>query len=144
MWKKIIISIVLFTAIFTTVAFIYAGKQNSGSKETSTFSSGEITMSYPKPDSKISNPLNVEGKSPGSWYFEASFPIKITDANGNVLGQGLAEAQSDWMTTSSVPFKTSIIFSAPKTSQGFLVLSKDNPSGLPQNSAEVKFQINFQ
>ncbi len=87
--------------------------------------------------------FTVSGRAPGPWYFEASFPIKVVDANNNFIGQGLAQAQSDWMTVSDVPFSATVTvtgYSGPAT----LVLLKDNPSGMPENDDSVSIPIVIQ
>ena len=90
---------------------------------------------------KISNPFIAEGEAKGTWFFEASFPIKITDEQGNVLGASFVQAQSDWMTENFVPFRGEISFVSPIAQKGYLVLSKDNPSGLPENDKEIKIPV---
>jgi hypothetical protein len=96
-----------------------------------------------QPNSIVKSPLTVTGEARGNWYFEASFPIKILDAAGKVLGQAPAQAQGEWMTTNFVPFKALIAFATSTTDTGTLVIEKDNPSGLPQNAAEVRIPIRF-
>ena len=91
----------------------------------------------------VKSPLTVSGEARGNWYFEASFPVKILDANGNQLGIIPAQAQSEWMTTDFVPFSTSLVFSTSTTDTGTLVLEKDNPSGLPEHADEVRIPIRF-
>lgn len=91
-----------------------------------------------KPGDTVGTPLIVTG-SARTWYFEASFPIKLLDASGNVLAAVPAQAQADWMTTDWVPFKATLNFISPKDQNGTLVLMKDNPSGLPQY--DEKFEI---
>jgi hypothetical protein len=90
---------------------------------------------------KILSPLLVEGEAKGTWFFEASFPIKIIDEQGNVLGASFVQAQSDWMTENFVPFKGEISFVSQTAQKGFLVLAKDNPSGLPENDKEIKIPV---
>ena len=91
----------------------------------------------------VANPLEVSGEARGNWYFEASFPVKIYDDNGTLLGSIPAEAQSDWMTENFVPFNTLLIFTDSTTESGTLVLEKDNPSGLPQNAGQIKIPVRF-
>src|SRR5690606_22506193 len=92
----------------------------------------------------VSSPLNVAGVARGNWYFEASFPIEVVDANGKRLGLGIAEAQGDWMTEDFVPFESVIEFSAvPTTQTGKVILHKDNPSGLPEHDARVEIPVRF-
>ncbi len=91
----------------------------------------------------VESPLEIEGEARGSWFFEASFPVKIFDENNNLLGSTAAQAQGEWMTGNFVPFKAELQFSTPTTKKGTLVLEKDNPSGLPANADEFAIPITF-
>lgn len=89
----------------------------------------EIEVDSPLLGAAVSSPLVVRGRAYGSWYFEASFPIKIVDDQGNVLAAVAASAQGDWMTEKLVPFEATLNFVLPAGANGKLILSKDNPSG---------------
>jgi hypothetical protein len=102
-----------------------------------------IRVDAPKANEVVKSPLTVVGSARGTWYFEASFPIRVEDANGKVLGQTPAQAQGDWMTTSFVPFAATLTTASSTTATGYLVLEKDNPSGLPENAAELRIPIRF-
>lgn len=102
-----------------------------------------IIASSPMPGDTVTSPLTLSGEARGTWYFEASFPVEVQDADGNVIGSGHAEAQGDWMTTSFVPFTATVSFTTPATETGTLVLRKDNPSGLPANDDELTIPIVF-
>ena len=103
-----------------------------------------IELDRPRPNELIKSPLVIEGRARGNWYFEASFPVKIIDGNGNVLATAPAQAQGEWMTTEFVPFRVEISFPEPATEKGMLVLEKDNPSGLPGNADELRIPIRFE
>lgn len=105
--------------------------------------SGLIKLDEPKSDQSVKSPLIVTGQARGNWYFEASFPVKILDANGVELGVVPAQAQGEWMTENFVPFKAVLNFKKPTTPTGVLVLMKDNPSGLAQNDAELRIPVEF-
>ena len=45
------------------------------------------------------------------------------------------------MTTDFVPFEASLEFTNSKEQAGILVLEKDNPSGLPEYSDEIRVQL---
>lgn len=94
---------------------------------------------------QIASPLVVTGKARGTWYFEATFPIEVQDASGNVIGQGYAQAQGEWMTNDFVPFQSITLTFAPQPagSSGTLVLRKDNPSALPENDDSLIIPIVF-
>ncbi|OHA92012.1 MAG: hypothetical protein A2944_01785 [Candidatus Zambryskibacteria bacterium RIFCSPLOWO2_01_FULL_52_12] len=102
-----------------------------------------VRVNSPSRNESISSPITVTGEARGNWYFEASFPIKVIDADGKILGQHYAQAQGDWMTTDFVPFTSTITFSPGTASTGFIVLEKDNPSGLAENAAEVRIPVRF-
>jgi len=102
-----------------------------------------VRITAPKPNSLISSPVTVTGEARGTWFFEASFPIEITDANGKVIGNGFAQAQGEWMTEDFVPFVATITFDDPTTETGGIVLKKDNPSGLPEYDQSLRLPIIF-
>ena len=91
----------------------------------------------------IQSPLTVTGKARGTWYFEASFPIELRDGNDVLLAQTPAQAQGDWMTINSVPFSATLTFTTPTTTQGTLILRKDNPSGEPQDDDQLVIPVTF-
>jgi len=102
-----------------------------------------IQVESPGANEVISSPLIVKGKARGFWFFEASFPVKLYDDNGFLLGLRPAQAQGDWMTENFVPFSVTFPFAVPSTPKGKLVLEKDNPSGLPENSDELIVPLYF-
>ncbi len=95
-------------------------------------------------EEKVSSPLILEGEARGSWFFEASFPIKIFDENGTELGVVSAQTQGEWMTTEFVPFVAMLSFSTSTTQTGRLILYKDNPSGLGQHDDSMEIPITFE
>jgi hypothetical protein len=107
-------------------------------------SSTLIVAESPLPNTAITSPVSITGKARGTWYFEATFPIEIIDAKDNVVGQGAAQAQGDWMTQDFVPFTASITFTKqPTGSVGTIVLKKDNPSGNPANDRQITIPVTF-
>jgi len=103
-----------------------------------------IQTANPMPNQKITSPLVVTGQAVGGWYFEASFPVKLFDSNNNLLAESVAAAQSDWMTTSFVPFIATFNFATqPANSVGTLILYKDNPSGDPANDDQLTIPVTF-
>lgn len=102
-----------------------------------------IQVTAPIQNSLVTSPLQITGQARGNWYFEASFPIRLEDANGVVLGRTTGQAQADWMTTNFVPFSATLTFTTPTTTTGWLFLEKDNPSGLPANAAQIQIPVTF-
>ncbi len=105
-------------------------------------SSTDIKIYNISTNQTITSPLTIEGEA-RLWYFEASFPVELVDANGKRLAIGPATAQGDWMTTSFVPFKITLTYPAPSTPTGTLIFRNDNPSGLPENEKSFRVPVRF-
>lgn len=103
-----------------------------------------IKVTNLKAGDKIKNPLLIEGEARGNWYFEGTFTVKLVDAEERDWAIGSAQAQGDWTTTDFVPFKGTLEFTKPLTQTGKVVLKKDNPSGLPENDAQVEIPVGFE
>lgn len=102
-----------------------------------------IRVTSMKNNQVVDGSFTVTGEARGQWYFEGSFPVRIEDANGKVLGRVVAKAKGEWTTTEYVPFEVFVIFDKYQTSTGFIIFEKDNPSGLPENANELRVPIQF-
>ena len=102
-----------------------------------------IQVDTPFGGQSIGSPVKISGKARGSWYFEASFPIRLVDGEGNTIATAIAQAQGNWMTSDFVPFSANLTFGVPQTKTGTLVLLKDNPSGRPESADELRAPIVF-
>lgn len=102
-----------------------------------------VIVDTPQPNDLVTSPLVVQGRAVGSWYFEANLPVTLKDTNGNVLAQKGFQAIGDWMTPNYVDFDDTLTFTTPATQYGVLIISKDNPSGLPQNDASFAVPVRF-
>jgi hypothetical protein len=107
-------------------------------------SANDVVVTNPTPGAVTGKEVMVMGKARGPWYFEASFPVQILDANGKVLASGPAKAEGDWMTTEFVPFKITLTVPTSYIGPATLVLHKDNPSGLPEKEASVSFPFTIE
>jgi hypothetical protein len=104
----------------------------------------------PKIDEEIACPtegkdiicsIKISGEARGTWFFEASAPVKILDATDKELATGYVTAKGDWMTEDFIPFVGEIIFKKPNDSKVVLVLQNDNPSGNIENQLEIKIPL---
>jgi hypothetical protein len=143
--QSLIIAAIFFALGFGIAYFQMGGefKMPAGSNQNGNQDSTQVVLSTPQPGDTIASPVTVSGQALGTWFFEASFPIKVTDNSGNQLGIGIATAQADWMTTGFVPFTANIVFNPGANTQGKLVLMKDNPSGLPANDDSIEIPVQF-
>ncbi|MEK7520133.1 MAG: Gmad2 immunoglobulin-like domain-containing protein [Patescibacteria group bacterium] len=104
-----------------------------------------IELFTPAPLSVVASPLAVAGKARGIWYFEASFPLILTDWDGRIIAESHAAAQDEWMTENFVPFTGTLTFEKPLYgTKGTLILKKDNPSGLPEHDAALEIPVLFE
>lgn len=109
-----------------------------------------ITLSNPAANGVVSSPLVVEGMARGTWFFEASFPIQLTNWDGLIIAEGVATASGDWMTEEFVPFTATLTFTNPYPvgaedfmKKGTLILKKDNPSGMPEKDDALEIPVRF-
>lgn len=126
----------------TEQKFILEGEKATSTAEISGVNNKLALITEPQPNSIISSPLIVKGEAPGPWFFEASFPVKLIDNSGNIIVTEPATAQSDPLTENFVPYETLLEFNTTATS-GYLILTNDNPSGLPENELSVKIPVLF-
>ena len=104
-----------------------------------------IQLNSVHPGNVIASPLVITGRARGTWYFEASFPIRLKDQNGNEIAVVPAQAQSEWMTTEFVPFSVTLTFTQPPTgTRGTLIFQKDNPSDRRELDDSLEFPVIFQ
>ncbi len=108
-----------------------------------------ITVQNPQPNQVIASPLEIRGEARGTWFFEASFPIVLTDWDGKIIAEGIAQAQDEWMTEEFVAFRATLTFENPSwdadfSKRGALILQKDNPSGLPENDDALEIPVRFE
>lgn len=103
-----------------------------------------IQVTTPVPGAMVPGTFTVTGKAVGGWYFEASFPYEVQNANGVKIAEGPVQAQGEWMTPEFVPFTFQIKLPASYKGKATLILHNDNPSGLPENAASVSIPITIQ
>lgn len=99
-----------------------------------------INITSPAPGARVTSPLRVEGTAPGDWFFEAVFPVQLRSADGQVLAEAPAQAQSDWMTEAPVPFVAELRFEITAETQATLVLQEDMP-GEEQAPREILLPV---
>lgn len=100
----------------------------------------EIEVSSPQPGAAVTSPIRVAGVAPGTWYFEAVFDAQLVGADGQVLAQAPARAQSDWMTTGPVPFVAELTFETRTQTPATIVLTEDQ-SGEKPNPRQVRIPV---
>ena len=103
-----------------------------------------IRLETPRPNQTVTSPLVIKGEARGYWFFEASFPVFLTNWDGLIIAQGIATAKSEWMTEDFVPFEATLNFTVDPnvySNRGTLILQKDNPSGLPEHDDALEIPV---
>ncbi|WP_395644647.1 Gmad2 immunoglobulin-like domain-containing protein [Terricaulis sp.] len=78
---------------------------------------------------RLTSPATLTGIAPKDWYFEAQFPVMLVGADGRVIAEGPARAQSDWTAPNNDPirFQSELTFSVAHDTPATLVLQEDMP-----------------
>jgi hypothetical protein len=104
----------------------------------------QLLLISPVSGETITSPLTITGEAPGYWFFEATFPVILTNWDGLIIAEGYAEATEDWMTEEDVSFTAELEFETPEYGEnGFLILRRANASGLPEHDDAVEIQVLF-
>ena len=150
-----------FTVMVLLVIFFFAGilftrseeeARNEGTRGTTVDAGSDTTVGVrlftPGENALVGSPVHLAGEARGKWYFEASFPIRIYDADGVLLAEGTAQTapQSGAVAVETfVPFTATLFFSASTTADtGTIVLANDNPSGDPAKAESLIVPIRLQ
>lgn len=145
--------ILALIAVAAVAVYVYRSGTQSGDPIVSVaptpLADDTIVLYEPLPGQQgITSPLKVRGKARGAWFFEAVFPVTLTDWDGRVIANTQAQATTNWMTTDFVEFEATLTFEKPAgpgsgANRGFLTLKKDNPSGLPEHDDHREVMIFF-
>lgn len=103
-----------------------------------------IVIETPKPYQKVQNPIYIKGKAKGNFFFEATFPVRIEDENGNIVKNSYIMTKENWMSEDFVSFETKLYIDELKIKRGFIIFEKANPSGLKENKFEIKIPVYFE
>lgn len=102
----------------------------------------ELSILTPLPESVIECPFSVVGIVPANWAFEGQLPISLINSAGVIVDKAPAMIRGDW-TSGDMGLLTAAL-TCPDggcTGNATIVLSMENPSGIPENgdSAQIPF-----
>ena len=101
-----------------------------------------IEVSSPTIGQQISSPVTISGQARGFWFFEATFPVEVRNAQGETIAEFYAEAQTEWMTEDFVPFSVELTFpDQPAGSEGTVVLRSPMLQGFLSATRSSSFQL---
>ena len=104
-----------------------------------------VSVTLPRPGERVTFPILVRGEARGTWFFEATAPMDLVNQSGRIVGGGFVTAEGEWMTEDFVPFSGLLRLTDEEnlSDRGYLILRKDNPSGLPQYDASIEIPVKF-
>ena len=122
-----------------------AGTVTNPNPDDTKLTDGSIVVELPKANSTTTSPLTLTGRARGNWFFEATAPVRVIDANGKTLGQSTIRAIGDWQTTNYVPFTGTVSYTLPSgtSTEGYVLFMNDNPSGDPSRGVSYKVPVHF-
>lgn len=85
-----------------------------------------VVMTFPEKGDSIESPVKISGRVSGRWFFDGTLIGRITDTDGNILGQGPLIAEDDWTTEKNVNFEGIIPFSTSKSKGGYVIVGTDD------------------
>jgi hypothetical protein len=165
--KRVLFIAILFFALGVFALSAFWPSIFSRAQRHPNISSTEVPLTYkdlvkvfsPKAGKAVKSPLIVRGEARGNWFFEATFPVVLTDWDGKIIAEHYASAKLDpndpnstWMTPDFVPFEAKLEFQSPVfpgadenhfSRRGYLILKKDNPSGLLDYDDAFEIPIRF-
>ena len=100
----------------------------------------ELVLFEPQDGDTVGCPLRVQGRALGSWFFEATFPVRLVDAEGQTIFQAPLMTSENWMTEDYIGFEASFYYQTTAT-EGTLILENANASGLPENAKQVSLDV---
>ena len=66
----------------------------------------DIKLTTPQHRDIVTSPITIRGEARGTWFFEGSFPIVLTDSQGNIISQSIATTtEPEWITEEFIPFE---------------------------------------
>ena len=74
----------------------------------------KIAIDEPRPNARVTSPLWIRGEAVGNWFFEADFPVRLEDEEGNLISEGFAATEDDWMTEDFVSYSVKLEFDDPE------------------------------
>jgi hypothetical protein len=98
------------------------------------------TVATPLAGERAVSPLVATGIAPGDWYFEAVFAASLVGADGKVIAEAPARAQTDWTAPGPKVFVAELPFTVTADTPATLILQEDMP---PEDAPprEVRIQV---
>lgn len=95
----------------------------------------------PASGAAVLSPVLVEGVAPQDWYFEAIFDAQLLDANGEIIAEAPATAQTDWTVPGNIPFRAELEYTSVAEQRGTIVLIADSTGEPAPPRREIRIPV---
>ena len=107
--------------------------------------SDRIVVETPLPGATVRAPLAVSGRARGAWFFEGELRLRLLDDSGDVVADGFATAEGEWMKDGFVPFRGTLAFARPAgPGRGVLTVMRNNVSDDPTLDEALEIPVVFE
>ena len=120
---------------------------NTANKKTDAdprFKDETLILDMPLPNQTLGTRVEIKGQLRGTWFYNGSVPIRLENADGVVVADGLAQADGSWASDTPVPFTAFLSFIYPQNAKrgpGKLVIIKNNTTGDPTQNEQREIPI---
>lgn len=107
-------------------------------------STAALVLETPQEGAAARSPLVVSGEAPSDWFFEEQFPTLLMDANGRVLAEAPAMAQTPVSENigGMIRFRAQLVFVVTQDTPVTLVLQEDMPQeGAPARETRLALTL---
>lgn len=101
----------------------------------------QAVISAPASGARVGSPVRAEGVAPQDWYFEAIFDAQLLDANGEIIAEAPATAQTDWTVPGDIPFLAELEYTSVVEQSGTIVLIADSTGEPAPPRREVRIPV---
>lgn len=110
-------------------------------KALSTVESYSFELIQPERGTTVARPVFVKGRARGTWFSGGSFPVKVMNDNGKLIGEGRAKATGSTAGENFVYFSGYIPSSLPANGRAVLVFAAADPERLPELERELRVRV---
>jgi len=98
---------------------------------------GQLAVTSPRTQAKVSSPLVVEGFVQNDWMFEGVFPVTL-EVDGAAIAEspGQQQAPDSWTNPGPVKFRAELVFAIEQETAATLVLKEAMPKPSDPGSDE--------
>lgn len=144
--RNLILGSMALLLVLFIAGIIIGGRNRGGVEYVRAQKSAEIIVYQPRAEGSVEPPFLIVGEAHEDWFVDGIFPIRIYDADDNLVSR-ITARQTDvqWRTEGFLPFEASVdrYEFLPVDRRGYLLFQKNETSGIIGTEASVETPIRF-